>query len=445
MKLTLSALFAVLLFAGAAPAEAKQPHPLPNPDRPAVTPVFPAPDAGVSSAGQATISAGRACRSMRRLVRRGNGAAGLRVFNLKSGKSVCSLNAVKARSLASNTKLFTTATALERFGPTHRFRTEVFSSGPIRDGVLRGNLFLRGGGDPSFGTRGFVSRYLGGAGTEVHKLANQIKAAGIRRVTGRVVADDTIFDRRRGVADSGYATSPWIGPLSGLSFNAGYTSSSLSRFSSNPARLAAVSLGRSLRARGVRVRKAVAIKRTPQAALTNRVARQVSPDMVWMARITNLNSVNYWAEMLLKNLGAEFRKKGTTWAGTGVVMRTMAAKGIRVRSVDGSGLTRSNRASPQNVVKLLVKARRESWGSAFTGSLPTAGVDGTLASRMRGSAAQRRCHAKTGTLTGVTALSGYCFNRSGRRFAFSILMNSVSDIYSARAAQDRIAALIARL
>ena len=71
--------------------------------------------------------------------------------------------------------------------------------------------------------------------------------------------------------------------------------------------------------------------------------------------------------------------------------------------------------------------------------------DGTLADRMRGSAAQRRCHAKTGTLTGVSALSGYCFNQSGRRFAFSILMNDVRNLDRAHVAQDRIAALIARL
>ncbi|HNC06595.1 MAG TPA: D-alanyl-D-alanine carboxypeptidase, partial [Solirubrobacterales bacterium] len=74
-----------------------------------------------------------------------------------------------------------------------------------------------------------------------------------------------------------------------------------------------------------------------------------------------------------------------------------------------------------------------------------AGVDGTLEDRMRGSAAQGNCHAKTGTLTGVSALSGYCFNSSGRRFAFSILMNDVTNLDTAHRAQDRIAALIARL
>jgi D-alanyl-D-alanine carboxypeptidase/D-alanyl-D-alanine-endopeptidase (penicillin-binding protein 4) len=119
--------------------------------------------------------------------------------------------------------------------------------------------------------------------------------------------------------------------------------------------------------------------------------------------------------------------------------------GVRVWPIDGSGLTFGNRSTAHDVVKLLYRARHEPWGRDFLQSLPTAGVDGTLADRMRGSAAQRRCRAKTGTLTGVTALSGYCFNASGRRFAFSILMNNVTNLDRARAAQDRIAALVAGL
>ena len=83
------------------------------------------------------------------------------------------------------------------------------------------------------------------------------------------------------------------------------------------------------------------------------------------------------------------------------------------------------------------------FGPALIDSLPTAGVDGTLDDRMRGSAAQGNCHAKTGTLTGVSALSGYCFNESGRKFVFSILMNGVSNLDAAHIGQDRIVAAIA--
>jgi D-alanyl-D-alanine carboxypeptidase/D-alanyl-D-alanine-endopeptidase (penicillin-binding protein 4) len=438
MKFSLAALAAAASLTASASALAAPPKPLPNPDRPAVTPV-------IRESGGASVSANRACSTMRALARRGNRSVGLRVFNLRSRKNVCTLNSTARRSLASNTKLFTTATVLDRFDRDHTFKTRVFAAGKVENGVLNGNLFLKGGGDPSFGTSAFLNAYLAGEGTSVDRLALQIKRKGIRRVTGRIFADDTIFDRLRGVADSGYATSPWIGPLSGLAFNAGFTSARMDRFSSNPPRLAARTLARELRARGVNVKLAVGVRATPKRLLNRPLALEESPDMPWMARVTNLNSVNFWAEMLLKDLGAYIRGKGSTAEGVKVVRRTMAALGVRVWPVDGSGLTYGNRSTAHDVVKLLTKARGKPWARDFLLSLPTAGVDGTLADRMRGSAAHGDCHAKTGTLTGVTALSGYCFNDSGRRFAFSILMNGVTNLSAARAAQDRIAALIARL
>jgi D-alanyl-D-alanine carboxypeptidase/D-alanyl-D-alanine-endopeptidase (penicillin-binding protein 4) len=368
------------------------------------------------------------------------------VKSLDSGKVVCSLNAGASRSLASNTKIFTTVTALGRLGASGRFRTRVYAAGQVdRRGVLRGNLYLRGGGDPTLGTYGFLQSYLGGAGSNIAGLAAQVRRSGIKAVTGRLYGDDTYFDRLRGVADSGYATSPWIGPLSGLSFNSGFTGPSLSRFSSDPARLATRTLARSLRSRGVNIRPQTAMRPTPARLLKHRPAAVLlSPDMGWMARLTNLDSNNFFAEMLLKNIGARVRHSGRTKAGAKVV-RGFASNAFdaKVRPIDGSGLTRGNRSSAGDVVRLLTRIRSKPWFQDFYRSLPTAGKDGTLGSRMRGSAAQGRCHAKTGTLTGVSALSGYCYNKSGRRFAFSILMNSVYDTNSARYAQDRIAAMIA--
>lgn len=445
--LALLALICLLPALAAAPADgAKPPLPRANPDRAFATPVMADPATSPRAAGGATVSANRICPQLRRLARRGNSRAGLQVRNLKNGKVVCGLNPSTMRSLASNTKIFTTVTALARLGPDHRVRTRLHASGRLdRQGTLHGNLFLRGGGDPSLGTESFLSTYLAGTGSPIEKLAAKAKRAGISKVTGRLFADDTVFDRLRGVADSGYGTSPWIGPLSGLSFNAGFTNSSLSRFSSNPARLAAKSLARAMRARGIQVKAEVGMRKTPAAARKRLIARQIAPDMTWMSRVTNLNSNNFFAEMTLKNVGAAIRGSGTTRAGAVVVKRYAASQGVKVNPVDGSGLTISNRSNPKGVVRLLIRAHNRPWGQKFVDSLPVAGRDGTLASRMRGSAAEGRCHAKTGTLTGVSALSGYCFNSSGRQYAFSILMNGVGDSYSARAAQDAIAALIARL
>jgi D-alanyl-D-alanine carboxypeptidase/D-alanyl-D-alanine-endopeptidase (penicillin-binding protein 4) len=425
-----------LLFTGSAVAE-RPPFPVPNPDRPARTPVL---------QEGAHISAHASCPRMRGLARSGNGSPALMVKSLDSGRVICSLNAGASRSLASNTKIFTTVTALGRLGPSATFRTRVYAAGKVdRRGVLRGSLYLRGGGDPTLGTGRFLDAYLGGAGSDINRLAAQVRRSGIKAVTGRLYGDDTVFDRLRGVADSGYGTSPYIGPLSGLSFNAGFTDSSLYRFSSDPAKLATRSFARALRSRGVNIRSETAMRPTPAALRKTRpVGILVSPDMGWMARLTNLDSNNFFAEMLLKNIGARIRRAGTTRTGARVVRGFIANRfDATVRPVDGSGLTRGNRSSTGDVVKLLTRIRSRPWFGDFFGSLPTAGRDGTLADRMRGSAAQGRCHAKTGTLTGVSALSGYCYNRSGRKFAFSILMNSVYNTYSARAAQDRIAAMIA--
>ena len=446
----LPALLGLAIAAGSQPAGAADPGsgpplPLPNPDRPAVIPAGD-PPSGADSAGEARASATGICPKLRSLARTGNRRPGLMVKNLGNGKSVCGLNGKGNRSLASNTKLFTTSTALGRLGPDRRFRTRVFADGDLsRKGVLSGSLYLRGGGDPTLGTDAFLNGYLAGEGASISRLAAKVKRAGIKRVTGRLFGDDTVFDRLRGVADSGYSTSPWIGPLSGLSFNAGFTDSSLNRFSSDPARLATRSLVRELRKRGIKIRPEIAMRKTPKGARSEKVAKQGSPNVTWMARLTNLHSNNFFAEMLLKDIGASERGSGTTRSGAIVVKRHAASLGSKVSPVDGSGLTISNRSTAADVVTLLNRVRKRPYGKALFDSLPVAGRDGTLADRMDGTAAAGHCHAKTGTLTGVSALSGYCYNRSGRKFAFSILMNSVRDTYAARAAQDRITALIAGL
>ena len=134
--------------------------------------------------------------------------------------------------------------------------------------------------------------------------------------------------------------------------------------------------------------------------------------------------------------------KGTTKAGARRVRRFARSLGARVRARDGSGLSRRNRAAPKQVGRLLAGMLDHEAEGAFRSSLPVAGREGTLRSRMRGTAAEGRCRAKTGTLSGVSALSGYC--EGGKRtIAFSILMNG-ADVFAARGIQDRMAAAIAR-
>jgi D-alanyl-D-alanine carboxypeptidase/D-alanyl-D-alanine-endopeptidase (penicillin-binding protein 4) len=409
------------------------------PDRAARTPV-------ARGAGAATSSVSRSglCGRLRARLTRGGRAGGLYVIDAESGRRVCGSHGRRRRIPASNMKLFTTATALARFGPGESLNTEIWRTGKLgADGVLHGNLYLVGGGDPALSSPAFARRFLAGQGTDLFGLTPLVEAAGISQVTGRVLADDTIFDRVRGVADSGYRTSPYIGPLSGLNYDSGYGDDHARHFASDPPIVAAGALARNLAAAGIEVSRQVARRALPGAG-AEKVGEVSSPKMRALTNETDVYSNNFYAETLLKDIGAHFGGAGTTAAGIKVVKRYVRGLGTGVQQIDGSGLTRSNRVTPAQVARLLVAMRKTPAGDAFVSSLPVAGREGTVATRMRGTAAAGRCRTKTGTLTGVSALSGYCFNRDGRVMAFSILMNRVRDLNQAHLQQDRMAALIAR-
>ncbi|HUB98672.1 MAG TPA: D-alanyl-D-alanine carboxypeptidase/D-alanyl-D-alanine-endopeptidase [Solirubrobacterales bacterium] len=391
-----------------------------------------------------TAQASKACDQMRSWLREGGGAAsGLIVVEAESGEVVCGSAMGRQRSLASNMKMFTTATALAKLGPETRIATKVFGDGKLTaDGVFHGSLYLQGGGDPALGTPSFYDSYLSGVGTNLYELKGQIKAAGITSITGRLYADDSIFDHLRGVADSGYATSSEIGPLSGLDFNSGFAgSSAASGFSSDPAKLAATKLARSLIGAGVKMPPKVALGVTPANA--KRLAIVQSPPLSQITHFTDVYSYNFFAEMLIKLIGAEVGTGGTTAAGAAVISAYANSLGSGVHAVDGSGLTRSNRASPRQLADFLLAMREQEIGETFIDGLAVAGKEGTVDGRMRGTQAYGRCHVKTGTLTGVSNLSGYCFNASGRTMVFSVLMNGVSNLSLAHLDQDRIAGLVA--
>jgi serine-type D-Ala-D-Ala carboxypeptidase/endopeptidase (penicillin-binding protein 4) len=376
------------------------------------------------------------------LVRGGGTASGLMVIDAESGQAICRRAANTPRPLASNMKIFTTATALARLEPETKVATKVMSDGTLDSkGVLHGSLYLVGAGDPALGTPAFYGRFLGGLGTNLFALKRQLREAGVSTVTGRLYADDTIFDRLRGVADSGYATSSYIGPLSGLAFNSGYASASGRSFASDPARLAARKLALSLRGAGVRIATQVALRAAPADAETLAVVR--SPTVARLAEATNVPSNNFFAEMLIKLIGARLGGEGSTKSGAAVVERFARSQGSGVQAVDGSGLTRSNSSSPGAIVNFLQAVRNGEIGDTFIQSLALTSREGTVASRMHGTPAEARCRTKTGTLTGVSNLSGYCFNRDGKVMIFSILMGSVSSLSLAHEAQDRMAAAIA--
>jgi D-alanyl-D-alanine carboxypeptidase/D-alanyl-D-alanine-endopeptidase (penicillin-binding protein 4) len=345
------------------------------------------------------------------------------------------------RILASNAKLFPTTAALARFGADATLGTEVLGTGELdAEGIYRGSLYLRGGGDPTFGSRRFTTRAYGGGAT-VQDLAELLDEAGIQRVTGRVYGDESAFDSLRGGPDSGYGVSEWVGPLSALSYNRGLFTESGRGFQANPPAFAAARLDDALEARDIPVRLRPRAGLTPAGATV--LASVDSPPMERLIQLTNKPSDNFFAETLLKDLARQSGAVGTTSGGARVASSFAGSLGVRPRLVDGSGLSRADRASPLGIVRLLSAMHGRTDFQPFFDSLPIAGRDGTLFDRMRRGAARTRCVGKTGTLSNVSALSGYCEARSGEDYAYSILMNYVYPT-SARKLQDRMLQAIAK-
>jgi serine-type D-Ala-D-Ala carboxypeptidase/endopeptidase (penicillin-binding protein 4) len=392
----------------------------------------------------ASISRSRLRHGLSHQMHRVGGASGAWVSDIEAPrrKTLFSSTSHRRRILASNTKLFTMAAVLDRFGPSATLRTRVYPrpASALDGHTLRGSLVLVGAGDPALGRASFA-RDNDLPLTSLGDLARDVRRAGIKRVTGRIRADDSIFDRRRGVPTTGVDASGELGPLSGLSFDSGIAHG---RYAANPELVAARALRRKLHAAGVRVKGGTGRADLPGRALAKPPLGSVdSPRMKHLLAATLKPSNNFFAEMLLKRLGASRRgPKGTTRRGTRRVRKFARKLGTSVRIENGSGLSRSNRASPRQVGRLLLAMSHRSDAATYRRSLPLAGEEGTVAHRMNGTAADGRCRTKTGTLIGVSALSGYCHAGHGL-VVFSILMNSV-DVNAARAAQDRMAALIAR-
>jgi D-alanyl-D-alanine carboxypeptidase/D-alanyl-D-alanine-endopeptidase (penicillin-binding protein 4) len=358
-------------------------------------------------------------------------SSGAYVVDLDTGQALYAEDADVARIPASVQKLYTSAAALERFGATGALATSVLGEiAPDELGVLDGDLYLRGGGDPSFDAKA--------AGLLADAL---IQATGLTEVTGRVIGDESAFDGLRGPPSAGYRLTSYVGPLSALTFERGRTGRRSPFWQWDPAKFAAQAFTGALRRRGVRVRRGARSGVASESAVA--LTSLNSPGMEDLVASMNVPSDNFSAETLLKALGATFGGSGSTTGGAAVVRSTMATFGIRTRVADGSGLSRSNRTSPRAVVSLLTAMYEGGNALPFIASLPVAGRTGTLDDRMRSTAARDACRAKTGTLSNVSALAGYCETRDGGRMAFAFLMNHVYP-WGARRLQDRMAAALAR-
>jgi D-alanyl-D-alanine carboxypeptidase/D-alanyl-D-alanine-endopeptidase (penicillin-binding protein 4) len=357
-----------------------------------------------------------------------SGQTGAAVFDLRRSRFVYGHYSKLALKPASNEKLPVSVTALSTLGVGYKIPTELRGDGHQAGSVWKGRLVLKGYGDPALSS------------SQLGKLARAVANDGITRVSGAIVGDESFYDKAR--VAPGWKASFYkdeCPPLSALIVDRGRYKGQIT---GNPALAAAKQLRTKLVDRGIKVGGKARLGRAD--ASTTVLASVTSPALRWLVRTMNRRSDNFYAEMLVKQLGAREGKAGTTSAGTRVVRRVLRQHGIPMRGLvlaDGSGLSAYDRLTPKSVTTLLVWAMSDSgFNSVFMDSLPLAGVNGTLADRMESGPAYRNVRAKTGTTDAASALSGYV----RRRYAFSILMNgNPIPWWYARRAQDRFAQVLA--
>ena len=432
-----------------------------------------------------------------------NGTWGVVVLSLTRNDTLYAVNPDEPLQPASNMKLFTTALALDQFGPTHQFSTDVLRDGVLgADGVLRGNLIIRGDGDPALS-----KRFVTGAGGAMDALAQLVANAGVKRVTGTLIADASAFDTQRIPEgwQTRYLQSGYAARVSALSLNenlviirvkpGGKTGAVVTlepattlpvastvrtvagrgaRISArttpagvievkgtigaragerayqlvveDPTAFCAGAFRRALQARGISIDGTTSFAATPTSAV--KVTGLQSPPIGQMLDVMNGESINHYAELLFRDAGrnASPNSVGSVESANKLLQNFMttkvgAAPGA-VFAADGSGLSVLDRITPRALVQLLSYANSAPWKDAFHTSLPIAGQSELLRHRMRATPAQGNLHAKTGTTNSVISLGGYVTAKNGETLAFAFIYNGV-DRWNAKSTIDAMGATLA--
>lgn len=379
---------------------------------------------------------------------------GIEVMQASNGDVLFAHNAAVKFNPASNTKMLTTAAAMSYLGTDFRYHTALYGPEPDAKGVVRGDVVLRGSGDPSLSSG------------DLGELARTLATRGIQRIEGDLYADPHFHSRGQQVGDPGegegalivnrntykvrvrpgaighaaqVSVEPHVG-LFGVENQATTTGSRRSRLRIDTYRkndrlvvtvrgrvsarhgervdlrrladgslLAASILRSALSDFGIELTGRVRAGTTGAAAL---LAEHVSAPLADVCKLSNKPSNNFIAEAIYKTLGGElYGVPGTLAKGTRAVMDYLTRAGIKPGSykiVNGSGLTHENRITPADLASLLRKIYFDlSVAPDFLSSLAISGIDGTIRNRFIGTDAVGLVRAKTGTLNGVSALSGY--------------------------------------
>jgi len=434
-----------------------------------------------------------------------SGTWGVMVVSLTNGDTLYGQNADAALLPASTMKLYTSAIALERFGPAYQFRTEILRDGTLlADGTVDGDLIFVGAGDPTLAPR--YAQWNDGV-RPMDAIANLVAAAGIKRVTGDLVGDGSAFDdsrvpdgwRKRNL-QAGYsarvsalsfngniahiAVQPttrgavvgFAQPVSGLEIRSSVTVRPNARGASvrmwqdtiadlfrvsgwigslspmrtyqviveQPERFTTAALRAALEARGIVIDGRVRVGEAPASA--QKVTAWASPPLAQLVATMNGESNNHFAELLFRNAARSTGNVGSA-AVANESLRTFLTDRVGVSSeevfaADGSGLSTLDRVTPRSMVALLGYTAMAPWGAVLQASLPVAGMTETLKTRMRRTAAQGNLRGKTGTTNEVTSLGGYVTARNGEELAFAFIYNG-RELWRARDAIDAMGVTLA--
>ncbi|MDT7570630.1 MAG: hypothetical protein QOE05_804 [Actinomycetota bacterium] len=339
-------------------------------------------------------------------------------------------DAAHALPPASTQKSFTAVAALMSLPDGFRYTTEVVARAKPTAGRLPGSLWLVAGGDP----------YLTKSG--LHSLAQQVRAAGVRYVAADLLLDDSRYDnRRRAQGWKPDFVPDEAGPLSAMAVNQNQWRHD-SAFLSDPALPAAQLLRDYLKLEGVTVHGVVKRMRRPADAVP--LARRQSGPLSAVLRRTLKDSNNFAAELVLKEVGKAVAGNPSSAGGHAAVRDVLAQHGVMAGTgSDGSGLSANDRQTATTQLALLQAADASPVAADFRSALPVACQDGTLEKRMCDTLAAGRVFAKTGTLPGVRALSGYTTTASGRSVWFSFQLTGVSNGSKARDAIDAAVVVLA--
>jgi D-alanyl-D-alanine carboxypeptidase/D-alanyl-D-alanine-endopeptidase (penicillin-binding protein 4) len=371
------------------------------------------------------------------------GSTGVYVWDFDAARQVFASRADTPLTPASNMKLVTTSSALDSWGPEHRFKTELYGPGvPVYGGVLYGNLYLKGFGDPSLSTLSYQRTELHLSTASFESFARRLRTLKVRKVMGRVLGDESWFDKKRTGPSWKSSLRLECGPLSALTGNQSLDNGNRVK---DPATYAAGLLTQALRAKGIKVTGKPGTGKVPDTARL--LKQQFSAPLRALLKHMDKYSDNFFAEIMLKGLGKDFYEEGSTQAGLEVSRALLAAIGLdpaSYRLLDGSGLSYENRLTPRDLVRVLGAARQRLDFGDYYDALAIAGEDGTLEDRMRGTAAAGNAHAKTGTLNIAVCLSGYVTSANDRLVGYAILVNGGSVSWEkATAAEDDLVEMLA--